>query len=99
MKYYSELTKKFYDAEQELLEDEERVEEEARKVEEEKQQLAAQRKARADEIEEARKRMIEAQKEYENLIHKFCEDFKSYHYSCSSFDELPHLFKYLFSNL
>ena len=99
MRYYSELTKKLYDSEQDLLEDEERVEEETRKLEEQKRAIAEQRKERAAEIDAARKRMIEAQSEYRRLINEFCKDYKSYHYSCNSFEDLPQVFKDLFSVL
>ena len=99
MKYYSEKTKKLYDtvellnqAEFELKEAENREkirkEREARR----KSELADQRKARAAEVEEARKTMVAAQKAYREKLEAFIKDYNSYHYTSTSIDDIPTLF-------
>lgn len=103
MKYYSTVTNKFYDTEneccvaeakeQERLSREKAEKEKAlaeKKAKEEK--VAAERKARAAEVEEARKAMTAAQRKYRDLIEAFTKDYGSYHYTSSSVNEIPTLF-------
>ena len=59
---------------------------------EKKEQLAAKRKERAAEVEAARKAMVEAQKNYKKVLENFIKDYHSYHYSTTSFDDIPTLF-------
>lgn len=103
MKFYSDMTKKLYEteealviAEKEMAAEEARKEEEARKAKEAEEAKKNERKARADEIEVARKEMVEAQKKYQELVTAFVRDYKTYHYSTSSADGLPTLFRSLF---
>lgn len=75
MKYYSEKLKKVYDTVEDLQTaetayDKERAAEDAKQKE---------RKARAEEINKARKELINAQKNYNDLIAKFVKDYGSYH--------------------
>ena len=79
MKYYSELTKKVYDTEKDLVaaEDEEN---QKLAVEKEKQQKRAER---AKEVEDAHKAVVEAYNHYIELKNKFIDDYKSYHVSYS----------------
>lgn len=103
MRYFSDMTKSLYDTEAALVEAEKelaaqkvREEEEARKAKEAEEAKKNERKARADEIEAARKEMVEAQKKYQELVTAFVRDYKTYHYSTSSADGLPTLFRSLF---
>lgn len=67
MKYYSELTKKIYDSENELLEAEKALTESKDK-----------RAARAKEVEEALKVAREAQKKANDLLSAFVKDYGSF---------------------
>ena len=105
MRYYSDKLNKFYDtaeacekAEFEMKEAENREKirkecEEAQKKERE-EKLAAERKARATEVDEARKAMVAAQKKYKETLEAFIRDYHTYHLSTSSFDEIPTLFEF-----
>ena len=91
MKYYSDVTKKFYNDVKVLEADEAAVvkAEEERKAELIKKQeadkkLKEQRAARADEITQAIKERDAAQKKVNELINKFIKDYGSYHYTWSS---------------
>lgn len=97
MKYYGEKTKKLYDtveacekAEFEAKEAENREkirkEREERERKEKQEKLNAERKARAAEVEEARKTMIAAQAKYRELLEAFTKDFKSFHLSLTGED-------------
>ena len=103
MKYYSDVTKKFYDTAVECqtaeLKEQERLSREKaekertlaeKKAKEEK--IAAERKSRAAELEEARKAMVAAQKKYRDLIEAFTKDYGSYHYTSNSVEDIPTLF-------
>lgn len=88
MKYYSELTKKIYDTEEELNAAEELVRKEReaaeakRKAEEEKRlALKAQRAERAKEIEDLIKQRTDLQKQINTKINDFVKDYGAYHYS------------------
>ena len=97
MKFYSEKLNKLFDT-QELCaqaEEEHDKAEAAKKAKEE--ELAATRKARANEVEEAYKASVEAQKHYQDLLNKFVKDYGSFHMTLRSgdfnpFDGFDHLF-------
>jgi Skp family chaperone for outer membrane proteins len=93
MKYYSENLKKLFDSEEELTKAEKEHEEELTK----KQELADTKKQRAEEVELAYKKTLEARekanelikeadKAYLELRDKFVEDFGSYHMTYSNAD-------------
>jgi predicted RNA-binding protein len=106
MKYWSEITKSFYDSEKACLEAEFKVKEaqnlekirkerEAAQVKERQEKLAAERKARATEVENARKAMVAAQKKYQEVFEAFVKDYKTYHLSLTGEDAkdlIPSLF-------
>ena len=77
MKYYSDVTKKLYDTERELVAAEANVIK-AQAAEEEKKKARA---ARAKEVEEAYKAVIAAQQHYAELKNKFIDDYGSFHMS------------------
>ena len=97
MRYYSEITKNFYDTEKACLEAEFKVKEKQnrekilrekaeREAKEKQEKLAAERKARAAEVEEARKAMDVARSKYAELLQAFCKDYGSYHTSLTNED-------------
>lgn len=94
MRYYSDVTKKFYDTAKECTKAEEEVIMMQAKEKEEKEKLAAERKNRAAEVEEARKKMVAAQNEYKEKLEAFIRDYKSYHYSSTNANEIPTLFNF-----
>ena len=106
MKFYSDVTRKFYDTEKACLEAELKVKEEEnkakimreraeREAKEKQEKLAAERKARAAEVEEARKAMTAAQSKYREVLESFVRDYKTYHLSLTGEDAknvVPSLF-------
>lgn len=97
MRYYSDVTKSFYDnsidclaAERELLAKQE-------KEEHEKKRIAAERKAAADKVDAARKAMNEAQSAYKKELEAFCAKYGSYHYSTKDVSDIPTLFNDIFN--
>lgn len=102
MKFYSELTNKVYDTEKACMKAEQeykqaqaakkRAEEEKRLAEKKKQEERAED---AKHVEAARLAMVDAQKAYKEELEKFCSKYGSYHYTTTSFDNLPHLFSLL----
>ena len=107
MKFYSDVTKQFYDTEKACLEAEFKVKEEQnrekirreraeREAKEKQEKLSAERKARAAEVEEARKAMVTAQKKYQEVLEAFVRDYKTYHFSSTSLEDVPVLFSTFF---
>lgn len=111
MKYFSEVTRQYYDTEKACLEAEFKVKEEQnrqkimrekaeREAKEKQEKLAAERKARANEVEEARKAMVAAQSKYREVLEAFVRDYKTYHLSLNGEDAkglIPTLFDNFFS--
>lgn len=77
MKYYSEVTKKFYNSEKECREDEEKT------VIAQNQKTAA-RKEAADRVDTAYKAYRKAATEYHNQLNEFCSKYGVYHKSYTS---------------
>lgn len=75
MKYYSEITKKTYDTEDECLEAEKAVSDEK-----------AERKEAAERVDELMKVYLDAKKAYYDELDKFCKKFGSYHKTITSND-------------
>ena len=99
MKYYSDVTQKFYDTAAAC----EKAEKEVARQEDEKK-LAEQRKsearaAAAKGVEEKRLAMVKAQKDYKEALEAFCKQYGSYHFTSKSFDDIPHLFNSFFDFL
>lgn len=91
MRYYSETLEQLFDTQEECEKAESAALEAKKKAEEERTQLLAERKVRAKEIEEARKAMQEAQNTYNRLLRDFLRDYKTYHYSTTSIDDIPRI--------
>lgn len=84
MKFYSEITKKFYDNAQALEVEEQRIQaEQAAKLEAERKKNE-ERAIRAKEVEAAYQAKVEAEKTYFELRQAFIKDFGSYHMTFSS---------------
>ena len=81
MKYYSELTKDFYENEKDCLHAEKKFRKEAEEVEAERRRAIEVRRQRAAEVEQARDNFMKARKEYNELLNRFCNDYGAY--SCS----------------
>lgn len=96
MRYYSDVVNKVFSTEEELNQAEKayaaeqaaKIAEQKRK-EAEKKALTDARKARAAEVDEARKKMIEAQKEYKRVLQAFCKDYNGYHFTSTKVDDFP----------
>lgn len=89
MKYYSEETKKFYNSEKECVEATKAFLDERQKAEAEAKAKKEKRSERAKEVELAREKMRDAQKNYADVLNQFVKDYGTYHWSTSSVDELP----------
>lgn len=88
MKYYSETLRKAFDSEKECLEAEESFQKAQAAEQAKKEALANTRKARAKEVEDAYKAVLDAQKVYNDLRIKFIQDYGSYHMTISSKNDL-----------
>jgi membrane protein involved in colicin uptake len=105
VKIYSDKTNKFYDsveeankAEVELKEKEEaekaKREQEAKELAEKKEKDAAERKAMAEEVKEACKVMVEAQKAYREKLNAFLKKYRTYHFSTDKVEDVPFLYDF-----
>lgn len=83
MKYYSELTKNFYDSSDECEKAEEKARLALKKAEEEKKAKNEARTAAAKEVENALKAVKEAKKNYNKVLTDFCNTYGTYHCSIS----------------
>ena len=103
MKYYSEKLNKVFTTEKECLEAEFKAKEkenlekirkerETALAKEKKEKELAERKALAAEVDEARKKMVAAQKEYQAKIREFVDKYHSYHFTTTNTEEIPTLF-------
>jgi len=81
MKYYSEVTKKFYDTAEACNKAEVEMVEKQNVEKLRKEKEAAERKAAADQVEAARKAYVEAHKNYKKVLTDFCEKYGPYHTS------------------
>lgn len=79
MKYYSELTKKIYDCESDLIADEESVVKAKEEKEAKAKQLKEERANRAKAVEDAYKLANEKQAEADKLMREFIKDYGSFH--------------------
>lgn len=79
MKYFSEKTNKTYDTEKDCLNAEIEFDNAAAKERMKKEKLAGERKARANEVEEAYKAVLEASKKYREKLNAFVKDYGSFH--------------------
>lgn len=79
-KYYSDITKKYYDTEEECIEAEAFVE----AAEREKEEKLAKRAERAKEVQEKFEEAEKVRKEANELLEAFLKDYGSYHTTIKS---------------
>ena len=96
IQYYSNITKELYETEEACLKAEQAHKAAACKKEEEERRKSEERKARAQEVEDARNALDEARKKYDKLLADFCKDYGSYHYSISTPTSLSDYLETLF---
>ena len=84
VKFYSDVTKKYYENETAAREAEEKL----LKTQNEKN---ARRKEMAEEVEAKRKAYMDARTEYRTALDKFCKEYGSYHYTING-QELTDIF-------
>ena len=97
MKYYSDITKQFYETEKACLKAEQAHTAAARRKEEEEHKKSEERKARAQEVEKARAELTKAKKHYDKVLADFCKDYGSYHYSITTPTSLTDYLNELFN--
>lgn len=96
MKFYSDELNALFNTQKELEEAEQAAKVKAYKEKQAKEKAAAERKARAAEVDEARKAMITAQTKYKEVLEAFCRDYGTYHTSLTGEDAkkvIPSLFE------
>lgn len=84
MRYYSDITKLFYDSEAKCAEDEQRLLKARADEKAAAEKKATERATRAKEIEAAYQAVKDATKHYNELLSAFIEDYGSFHMSWSS---------------
>lgn len=92
MKYYSDVTKRLYDSEKELVEAETKQKEAELAEKRKKEQLAENRKNRAKEVEQLMKDVLAAQKAYKEALYAFNKDFGPYHFTWTGDESILDLF-------
>ena len=86
MKFYSEITKSFYDSVESCEEAEKEYNKALDEKKEKEKALKATRKARAEELSDAYKAIKEAEKKYSKLRNQFVNDYGSYHMTFTDSD-------------
>ena len=86
MRYYSEVTKNFYDTEKACLEAEFKVKEEQNRQKILKEKAERERKEKQEALVAARKAMVKAQNDYRKELESFCKDYGTYHLSLDGQD-------------
>lgn len=79
MRIISEKTGKEYATVAECEAAEKEFDEKAKAEQEKKEALAAERTARAKEVEAAYQKVLDARKEYSEVLNAFCKDYGSFH--------------------
>lgn len=83
MKYYSDVTKKIYDTEEELTKAEDAVSEEEKKHELRRQERAD----AAKRVEDAYKKASDAYRDAGDELQKFVDKYGAYHTTITNFDD------------
>lgn len=86
MKYYSDITRKFYEEAAECEKAEAAFKAEQKRKEEEALQKSNARKEAAKKVEEAYNKLIAAKKEYQSVLSDFCKEHGTYHTSLTKED-------------
>jgi len=98
MRYYSDVTRKYYESEKACLEAEEAAQKEEAARKEAEAKAVEDRKAAAKKVEDAYAAMLTAQKEYTKLRREFINKYGAFHMTfCSdnsdSFDWIDQFFR------
>lgn len=96
MKFYSELTKKFYDSADACNTAEKEFNAAVAEKEKREKELKANRKARADEVSNAYKAVQAAEKNFHKLRDQFIKDYGSFHMTFTNTDEDEDVFSSFF---
>ena len=89
MKFYSEKLNQFFDNDKACLDAEKAFDKEQAEKEVRQKQLKEERAARAKEVEEAYKAIIDAKTKYAELKNKFIADYGSFHQTFNVKTEFP----------
>ena len=89
MLYTSEILNKSFKSEEECLKAEQEHNEKLALEEKKKAELAETKKTRAKEVEDAFKKVVDAEKEYNELKNKFIKDYGYFHMSYRDSDSRP----------
>ena len=89
MKYYSEITKKLYDTEEEIKKAEENLKKMEAIKEAQEKKKKAERATRAKEVEDAFKAATEAKNKANKLLSDFAKDYGYFHMSYTNNDKTP----------
>jgi len=89
MKYFSEKTNKTYDTEEDCRFAEAEYDKAIAEEKIKKERLSTERKARASEVEEAYKAVLEASKLYREKLNAFVKDYGSFHMTLRTGDGNP----------
>ena len=95
MKYYSEMTDKVYETQEECEKAEEALVAKQKAEEEKQLALKNEREARSKEVVEAFKKAREAEAEAQKLLKEFVKDYGSFHMSYNGKSSLPTLADFL----
>jgi hypothetical protein len=89
MKYYSEKLNKFFDNDEACLKAEEAFDKKKADEELRQKKLKEERAARAKEVEEAYKAIVDAKTKYAELKNKFIADYGSFHQTFNFKTDIP----------
>ena len=92
MKYYSETLKKLFDSEDEAFEAEKTAEKEASEKKAMVEIRKKQRSEDAKEVEEALKKLKQAEDEYHEKLNDFIKKYGYFHYSSNDTKDFPSIF-------
>ena len=95
MKYYSEVTNKFYDTTEECEQAEDDFVAKKKAEEEKKLALKNEREARSKAVVDAFKKARDAEAEAQKLLKEFVKDYGSFHMSYNGKSSVPSMFDIL----
>lgn len=84
MRYFSDITKTFYDNEKECKQAETSFLKQKEEEDAKAKKMSQERAKRAHEVEDAYTAYIEAYNKYNELLKKFIKDYKTYHMTISN---------------
>lgn len=88
MKYYSDITRQFYETAKGCKEAEDQYKQALAEKEANELKLKEEKANRAKEVEAAYQAVLDAQKHYNELKNSFIKDYKTYHMTYSTVNDL-----------